>query len=132
MACFWCISFTSDYFLAFLLSVGFGEGRITGWSPGVFIASIIGLVLCIVWMMVCLRFLAIYDNHVTQAEKAKPSNCDLVVKPKRRELVLKIGGRSFRMEWVGKFRIRYAIATLMVAFFITYLVIFVLRGPWMP
>lgn len=120
--------------LAFLLSVGFGEQRFIGWSPGIFIAAIVGLVLCVGWLGGCLRYLAYYRFSIAQAREIEPLNWDLY-KGKRQEFAdgcaVKIEGRYYQTKWFEKFKVKYAIFTTVAAFFITYLTIIVLRGPWM-
>lgn len=121
-------------FLAFLLSVGFGDEKLTRWSPGVFIAAIVGLLLCIAWMLICLGSIAYYHFSVAQVKGIEPKDWELM-KGRREEFrdgrSVKIEGRWYQIKCFLKIRVRYAIYVIIVAFFMTYLLIFILRGPWM-
>jgi len=122
-------------FLGFLLSVGFGKEEFIGWNPGIFIAAIVGVVLCVVWVILNIRLTIAKDCDCALAQAAEEV-LDTGLTEQRQQMlrnksVVKVGRYCFRIDWFRKFRIRYSFAILILVFIITYLSITILRGPWM-
>ncbi len=114
-------------FLAFLLSAAFGDKKLTGWSPGAFIAAIAGLSLCVIWLLSYFRAIALYDYSYDRAKKIEPQSWDLLNGP--REKFIK--GNLPWMKWYHRLRVRQVIPFVIVTFLVIYSFIFILCGPWM-
>lgn len=121
-------------FLAFLLR-SFEAEPFIGWNPGIFAAAIAGSLLCLVWMAVCLRCVAYYHFSVALAREIEPKNWGLM-KGRRQDFrngrSVKIEGRCHPIKWYEKIiKVRHGLYMVIWIFFVIYIIIIFLRGPWM-
>lgn len=121
-------------FLGFLLSVGFGEENPIGWSLGLFIAALVGVVLSIVWIATFRRSMAYYHFTVAQVREVEPPGWDLF-KGRREKFrdgyPVKIDGCCYQTKGLLRIKVRWAIQFVIYTFIGTYVIVAILRGPWM-
>jgi len=115
-------------FLAFLLSVSFGKEGSVGSTLGIIVASIVGLILCVLWLVSYVQCSRSYHFRAAQARDAEP---------KGRNLMSGDGKKFSDGEWVeagGKchqimpiapraLRVRYTVPLVIFLFMRVYAVI---------
>ena len=119
-------------FLAFLLHAVSSQ-HLPLSSPGIFWAAIVGIALCVPWFAVYVRSSAYYKFRIAQAREAEPQGWELLAgnaeKFSAGELV-QVRDRH-RMPWLArKLRTEYSGQVMIIMFFIVYLVLVAITGPW--
>jgi hypothetical protein len=123
-------------FLAFLLQAGFGSGKaMVSCRPGVFVAGIVGVILCVPWMATYLRSSAYYIFRMAQAREAEPVAWNIIKGQGEafsagRSPVI-VGEEAYGLPWLGRaLRTKRSVPLLIVVFFLSYLSVIVVSGPW--
>jgi hypothetical protein len=121
-------------FLAFLLQNAFAnqEDQFT-FRIGAFGASIVGIVICVLWWACCARNFAYMKLRVLQARNIEPKDWSLLngvglAFSEGKEVT--IGKGHYRMRWYARLRASYTIYILILIFAIVYGLIAVSSGPW--
>jgi len=121
-------------FLAFLLQTAFGSGRMNSYHPGVFLASVVGGLLCIPWAASYSRSSDYYTFRMAQAREAEPTGWNLLKGEGEQFSAgrsVKIGTQTHRVSWLGRvLRTKRSVPLLIAFFALVYLGIFALSGPW--
>jgi len=122
-------------FLAFLLNSALGENPCT-FKLGAFIASILGLLLCIPWAVAYARTSSYVYFRIAQARSLEPADWNLIKgngKAFAEGESITIEGKSYRMHWLARhLRMLYVLAIIIVIFSLVYITVLVLAGPWCP
>jgi hypothetical protein len=123
-------------FMAFLLQTASRQGILWSWSPGVFVTSIIGLMLCGPWYMAHLRTWAYNDFRMAQAREVEPLSWKLL-RDKGESFAngdpVNIGTPRYQMPWLVRgVRTMYAVTALIALFALFYTAIAFLTAPWWP
>jgi hypothetical protein len=86
------------------------------------------------WLASYKRRSAFYHFRLAQAREAEPDGVN-VLKVNGEDFAggkaVKIRKDCYQIKGIAKLRTRHAVRMLIIVFFITYLVVFILRGPWM-
>jgi len=120
-------------FLAFLLQTAFVQ-QVGMFRPGVFIAGIVGLLLCIPWIATYQRSTAYYRFRMAQAREAEPTNYRLL-KGVGEEFStgkkVKVDQALHQLGWLArKLNTSRSIPALIVVFALVYLSVLFTSGPW--
>jgi len=123
-------------FLAFILQNAFNGDALTLSRPGVFIASVVGFLLCIPWVASYSRSSDYYIFRMAQARAAEPPGWDLLHGAGEKFSAgnsVVIGGTHYRVKWLGRaLRTKYSAPMLILIFALAYVAVAVISGPWWP
>lgn len=122
-------------FMAFLLQSGFTSNPICAYNPGVFIAGILGVILCFLWLASYHRNKGYCDLRLAQAKKFEPDDMKLV---KDENIEKFSNGNEIIVEdtclqigWAGRIsRTRRSVPFLIYVFALFYIIAFIIKGPW--
>ena len=125
---------SNSVFMAFLLQAVLSADLIVAWRPGSFAAGIVGLLICVPWTASQRRSSAYYHLRMVQARAAEPPEYvllrDVGQRFSRGEEV-EVDGTKVKVPWLGQvLRTRRAVPCLTYAFFVVYLIVVVVSGPW--
>lgn len=119
-------------FLAFLLQ-SLAPGSMRAWRPATCGAGILGLVLCVPWLLAHLRTTAYLRFRVAQVREAEPTEWQLVAGRGQRfaegEAVSVDGSRN-QMPCLARLGTTYFVTALVLLFALTYASIVFAAAPW--
>ncbi|MBE3124013.1 MAG: hypothetical protein IMZ65_04345 [Planctomycetes bacterium] len=123
---------THSIFMGFLLDRAF-DSELFLWRPGPFIASIIGLLLCLVWATTLSRNTAYYRFRIAQARFYESKDLPLIADTGQRFAdgqEVSLQDKPFRMPWYARLPGAKAVGIVVVVFAVGYSLIFLSTGPW--
>ncbi|MGH7800256.1 MAG: hypothetical protein ACREOW_06440 [Thermodesulfobacteriota bacterium] len=117
-----------------LLLQSLSEPPIMQWRPGSFVASVLGLLLCLPWLASLLRLRAYYDLRIAQVKESEPKGWNLVANIGEQFATGKpvtVGTQRLQMPWLARIlRVTPSLILLVSLFALSYLAATVVSGPW--